>query len=269
MCVNILTFLIAICLFSFSSNIFAKQTGKIAIIIDDVGYNIQDKKLLTLPPNITFAILPFTPFSQEIANQAEQQDRNILLHLPMQAHANNHLLGAGALTNDMSKQQVQDKLNTAFNELPTAIGVNNHMGSELTEQITVMDWVMEALSKRGLFFVDSRTSAESIAEKSAVKAGLPALRRHIFLDNIKTKEAMNKQFQQAIKHSQESDYTIIIAHPYPETLHYLTERLNNKDKEFQLIPLTELIPEELNLLLKQKKVQYQQTNLNLSNKHNI
>jgi len=243
---------------SYSNTSLAKPVGSIAIIIDDMGYNRNNQAFLKLPKSITFAILPYTPFSQTLANSAQQQNREIILHIPMQAHSHNHLLGKGALMEEMTKQDHQHSLHEALLELPNAIGVNNHMGSQLTEDKQAMQWTMELLSKQGLFFVDSFTSADSVAETSAVNAGLPGLRRNIFLDNIRTQQAMNKQFNKAIKHSHQSanPHTIIIAHPYPETLAYLSQRLAAENPDFQLVKLSQLLSNKQRIFLDNKKVQY-------------
>ena len=258
--INIITkLLISACLFIVSTNVYA--IGKIAIIIDDMGNNLHNQAFLDLPKNVAFSILPFTPFSKKIAYSAHQQNREVLLHIPMQAHSHNHLLGEGALTSEMTKQEHQQQLSDALDVIPYAIGVNNHMGSQLTEDGRIMQWTMSLLYNQGLFFVDSFTSVQSVAERSAVAAGLPDLRRHVFLDNVRTPEAMEKQFQAAIQHSIKSPYTIIIAHSYPETLLYLSQRLATIDESYQLTPLKDLISIEERVILLLKKVQYYQQNL--------
>lgn len=253
-----LAFIYAYC-FSFSSN--AKAIGKIAIIIDDIGNNQYHQSFSTLPQHITFSILPFTPYAKKIANSAHQKKREVLVHIPMQAYSHNNLLGKGALTQRMTKQEHQETLQASLMAVPYAIGVNNHMGSKLTEKILPMRWTMELLYQQGFFFVDSRTSNHSIAESSAIIAGLPALRRHVFLDNERTQEAMEKRFQEAIKHSHQSLHTIIIAHPYPETLQYLSQRLAKPNKAYQLVKLSQLISVKQRITLQRKKVEYQQVSL--------
>ncbi|TEW53544.1 divergent polysaccharide deacetylase family protein [Psychromonas sp. RZ22] len=257
---NIISKLIFIFAYLFACSVsHATTVGKITIIIDDIGNNRHDQAFLTLPQPITLAILPFTPFAKNIANSAYQQKREVLLHIPMQAHSHNNLLGAGALTQEMTKQTFTKTLNNALIAIPHAIGVNNHMGSQLTEEVAPMRWTMELLSQQGLFFIDSRTTAKTIAESSATTAGLPALRRHIFLDNIRTQEAMDKQFQLAIQHSKKYPYTIVIAHPYPETLQYLTDHFSLTDNTYQLVTVSQLISEKQRTALQEKRVEYQQT----------
>lgn len=235
------------------------SAGKIAIIIDDMGYNHHNKDFLTLPQSVTFAILPFTPFAQKLAHAAHQQHRDVILHMPMQAHSHNHLLGDGALMNNMTKPELEQAVNLALSQLPYAIGVNSHMGSQLTESEPPMQWIMQLLFKRGLFFIDSLTTSKSVAEKQAIQAGLPGLKRSVFLDNVRTSVAMEKQFQQAIKHSHNNN-TIIIAHPYPETLTFLSQRLAKPSESFQLVTLSQLITDQQQALLKTQRIKYEQSN---------
>ena len=245
-------------LFSNATNALA--IGKLVIIIDDIGNNKNNQAFLKLPKNVIFSILPFTPYAKSLARAAHQQHREVLLHIPMQAHSHNHLLGKGALTEEMDKQTHQQQLIDSLKVVPYAVGANNHMGSQLTENLTAMQWTMEMLFQQGLFFVDSFTSAKSVAQTAALTAGLPALRRHIFLDNVRTQAAMEKQFRTAIKHSMHSPYTILIAHPYPETLQYLAQRLALSEQDYQLVPLRQLIPLKERVILLLKKVQYYQQN---------
>lgn len=235
--------------------------GKIAIIIDDIGNSYHDQAFTALPKGVGFAILPFTPYAKKIAYAAHQQQRELLLHIPMAAKTHNHLLGEGALTPHMSKLEYEHTLIKALADVPHITGANNHMGSELTEHPLPMKWTMELLFQQGLFFLDSRTTGNSLAESSAVVAGLPAFRRHVFLDNIRTAEAMEVQFKKAIKHSEQSDYSIIIAHPYPETLRFLSQRLKQADQGYRLVTLTELMPEKARIALQHKKLEYQQKEL--------
>ena len=245
-------------LFITATNVSA--IGKLVIIIDDIGNNKNNQAFLKLPKNVIFSILPFTPFSKSLARAAHQQHREVLLHIPMQAHSHNHLLGKGALIEEMDKQTLQQQLIDSLKVIPHAVGANNHMGSQLTENQTAMQWTMELLYQQGLFFVDSFTSANSVAQVAALNAGLPAMRRHIFLDNVRTQAAMEKQFKAAIEHSLHSPYTILIAHPYPETLQYLSQRLALPEQDYQLVPLRQLIPLKERVVLLLKKIQYYQQN---------
>lgn len=241
----------------------AEKSARLSIVLDDMGYNLSDFKALSLPREITFSILPFTPLGKRIAEQAHLQGRNLLLHIPMQAKSDNSKLGKGALMADMQEKEFKARLKRALHYLPYAQGINNHMGSTLTEQIEPMRWTMEVLQAQGLYFLDSRTSTQTIAESTAKISGIPTLRRHIFLDNIKTAQAMNAQLQRAIRLTQKNNAVVIIAHPYPETLRFLQQKFNKPIANIKLIALNELIPKAQRLAMAQKKSEFQQAN-NLS-----
>ena len=246
-----------------SPSCFAEKVGALSIILDDMGYNLSDFQALSLPKEITFSILPYTPQGKRIAERAHLQGRELLLHVPMQAKSNNDKLGKGALMADMQEKEFKAQLKRSLHTLPYVQGINNHMGSTLTEQIEPMRWTMEVLQAQGLYFLDSRTTTQTVAESTAKILGIPALRRHVFLDNIKTEQAMNKQLQLAIRLSQDNKAVVIIAHPYPETLRFLQQKFNNPTTRIKLIALNQLIPKAQRLAMAQKKSEIQQAN-NLS-----
>ena len=239
---------------------FAEKIGALSIVLDDLGYNLNDFQALSLPKEITFSILPYTPQGKHLAEKAHQQGRELLLHVPMQAKSNNNKLGKGALMLDMQEKEFKAVLKRSLHYLPYAQGINNHMGSTLTEQIKPMRWTMEVLQAQGLYFLDSRTTTQTIAESTAKILGIPALRRHVFLDNIKTEQAMNKQLQLAIRLSQHNKAVVIIAHPYPETLRFLQQKFNKPTANFKLISLNRLIPEAQRLAMAQKRSEFHQAN---------
>jgi polysaccharide deacetylase 2 family uncharacterized protein YibQ len=232
---------------------FAKQPIQLAIVLDDIGNSQHDLQALKLPAEITFAILPYTPLSKKIAQLALKQDRELLLHVPMEAKSHNDKLGKGALMLNMQESEFKAELHKALHYLPDATGINNHMGSTLTEHATQMQWTMDVLNKEGLYFLDSRTTAQTIAESTAKILGIPALRRHVFLDNIKTNEAMEKQFQQAISIGESNISVVIIAHPYPETIQFLADKFKQVNTQIELVSLQELLPQSARLAMAKKR----------------
>lgn len=238
----------------------ASSPIKLAIVLDDIGNSLHDFKALQLPIEITFAILPYTPHARNIADRSLEQNRELLLHVPMQAKAHNDKLGKGALMLDMQETEFKAELNKALQYLPDATGINNHMGSTLTEHATQMQWTMDVLDKQGLYFLDSRTTAKTIAESTAKILGIPALRRHVFLDNIKTDEAMEKQFQQALSLGKQSVSVVIIAHPYPETIRFLSDKFKQENTQIELVPLQALLPQSARLAMAKKRNERQQVN---------
>jgi len=233
---------------------------KMAIVLDDIGNSQYDLQALNLPPEITFAILPYTPHAKKIAKLASRQNRELLLHMPMQAKSKNKQLGKGALLLNMQEQEFKDTLNNALNYLPDATGISNHMGSALTEHVKSMQWTMDTLHQHALYFLDSRTTAQTIAEYRAKMSAIPALRRHVFLDNITSKEAMEKQLSHAIEIGRKRSAVIIIAHPYPTTIQFLNEKFNQQPTEVQLVALQTLLSDSERFALAKKRSQLQQVN---------
>ncbi|KZN67938.1 divergent polysaccharide deacetylase family protein [Pseudoalteromonas luteoviolacea] len=217
---------------------YAKQ---IAIVIDDIGNHQRDLAFLSLPGQLTYAVLPHTPFSQHFAYHAAKQNKEIILHIPMQA-LNGKALGPGGLTLDMPKWQLQRTLGHALASLPHVKGVNNHMGSALTQYDEPMKWTMEVLKKRALYFLDSRTTPYSQAQKMANLYGVDNIARHVFLDNELQFEQLQSQLVALKAIAQEQGYAIGIAHPYPETQQFLLQALQDLAAEgFELVPLSTLL----------------------------
>lgn len=219
------------------------QEGQVAIIIDDIGYRKSDAAALDLPGNISYAILPHTPYGKVLAQQAHDQKNDVILHIPMEAQ-NGKALGPGALTTSMNESTIRQRLHAAFAEVPFAIGINNHMGSKLTKLYQPMAWTMQFLKDRNLIFVDSMTTSQSQAKDVAKRFGVPNLQRHVFLDNQLDHAYIHKQFLQLIKYAQSNDSVVAIAHPHPETIASLTKLLPLlAENNIALMPLSSLLPQ--------------------------
>ncbi len=219
------------------------NTAQVAIIIDDIGYRQSDKAVLTLPNNITLSVLPHTPLGNSVARTAHERGYEVILHLPMHA-LNGKKLGPGGITNDMSETDIKQTINQAFNTVPFAKGVNNHMGSLLTQLDDPMLWVMKILKQKQLYFVDSMTTRFTKAGSTAEKLGIPQLKRQIFLDNNLSQSALNKQFEHLIALAHRQGQVVAIAHPFPETIRYLKLNLPRLQREgISLVKTSELLPE--------------------------
>lgn len=221
-----------------------KPKARVAVIIDDVGNSRQDSSVLTINSPLTLAILPHTPQAAKIATAAGHANKEVIAHLPMQAHSGNKL-GPGGLTLAMSQTEFQATVAEALASLPTAVGVNNHMGSLLTEQQQPMQWLMQELSARKLYFVDSRTSLATVAEQTALAAGIPTSRRHVFLDNSASEENLNGQFDQLIRYALKHGEAIAIGHPHPATITMLKQRLPELARlGIEVVPMSELLVQQ-------------------------
>ena len=151
-------------------------------------------------------------------------------------------LDEGALTSDMNRQQLVAVLRQGLAALPDAIGVNNHMGSLLTQQAAPMHWLMAELDQQQLFFVDSRTSADSLAFAIAQDYSLPSLKRDVFLDHQRNSGFIESQFQQLLNIAKKRGRAIGIGHPYPETLAVLEKHLPLlKQQGVELVTISALL----------------------------
>ncbi|MEI6893196.1 MAG: divergent polysaccharide deacetylase family protein [Colwellia sp.] len=216
------------------------QTTRVAIVIDDMGYRYTDKKALTLPGEITYSFLPHTTYGKKLAIQAKKANHDILIHIPMESE-NRKYLGPGALTSDMNEQEIRQSLTKSFAEIPFAIGMNNHMGSYLTQLYQPMAWTMIFLKQNNLFFLDSKTSLKSKAKQAAIDYNVPVKTRHIFLDNELTESYINEQFLKLVRFSQQHQTAIAIAHPHPETITMLNKLIPTlASHHIELVPLSSL-----------------------------
>ena len=214
--------------------------NKVAIVIDDIGNSKSDLRAALLPGNISFAVLPYTPYARAFALRAHHQKKQVLLHMPMEAIENSRP-GPGVVTADMTSTQIKLQLVNALDSIPYVAGVNNHMGSKLTQLAVPMQAIMETLASRQLFFIDSRTSEFSVAEQIAGEFGVKSSRRHVFLDNEVNERYLQQQFNQLLRMARQNGQAIGIAHPYPETLSFLQQHLPQlKKQRIELVFVSEL-----------------------------
>jgi|GEM_PF-379097 len=201
------------------------KQASITIIIDDIGNNLRHgQRALELPGAVTYSFLPFTPFSKRLAKQAHQQGKEIMLHLPMD-NSHGRPLGPGGLTFKQDRPQYEQQLNSAIAAIPYVSGINNHMGSRLTANTERMQWLMQSLQHYPLYFVDSRTSADSVAATTSLKLKIPTLERNVFLDHVQSTEFIDRQFKRLVKIALKKGSAVAIGHPYPSTLSYLEKVL--------------------------------------------
>lgn len=203
----------------------------IAIIIDDMGHNLEEgERLAALEQPLTLAFLPWRRHTLRLARLAHSRNKEIMLHAPM-ANTHNFDLGPGGLTADMDEQTMTLTLRRALQSIPYVQGVNNHMGSLLTQQLRAMDWVMKELNRYPIYFVDSRTIASSVAGDVARAYSIPSVTRDVFLDHEQTEEFVHRQFRLLIKRARENGTAVAIGHPHKVTVDYLEKHLPLLDQE--------------------------------------
>ncbi|WP_040475002.1 divergent polysaccharide deacetylase family protein [Marinobacter gelidimuriae] len=203
----------------------------IAIIIDDMGHNrLEGERLARLEQPLTLSFLPYRRHTVELAKLSHSLNKEIMLHAPM-ANTQHFGLGPGGLTEDMDQAQLTRTLRRALQSVPHVQGVNNHMGSLLTQRLQPMDWVMTELGQYPLYFVDSRTIASSIAGDVARAHRIPSFTRDVFLDHEQTEEFIDRQFKLLIQRARQQGTAIAIGHPHKITVDYLEKHLPLLDEQ--------------------------------------
>jgi hypothetical protein len=197
----------------------------VAIIIDDMGHHLQrGREALALPGRLTFAVIPFSAHSRPLARAAQAGGKEVMLHAPMST-LNNTPLGRNGLTAELSREEFLRNLRLALDDVPQAEGVNNHMGSDLTQRRQQMAWLMQELRWRDLYFVDSRTSDRTVAATVAGEFNVPNLSRQVFLDNDTNADAIAERFDVLVNRAKREGLGIAIGHPYRATINYLKRAL--------------------------------------------
>lgn len=219
------------------------ETPVISIIIDDMGSeDSRGTRAIKLPGSIAYSFLPHTPYTLQLAKLAHSYNKEVLLHLPMES-IKNHALGPGGLSLDMNRNEFVQTLQKDLESVPHVTGINNHMGSLLTRHPGHMMWLMQEIHRNGeLFFVDSRTTSDTVALKVAGENGIPSIPRNIFLDHVRDIKAINKEFDRMIEHARKTGTALAIGHPYTETLSVLEKRLLElEDLHIKLVPVSDMI----------------------------
>lgn len=193
-------------------------TGSLYLVIDDVGYDLdQLKTYLELPIPMTFALLPGLEHSQSAQAMIDDRGAEMILHQPIEPVGDQDP-GPGALYVGMPPEELRNTINRNLDQLPKVIGVNNHMGSRGTADPQLMEAVFTVLKGRNLFFLDSRTTAETVAPTMAEKTGLPFSERHVFLDNVEEQVEIEKALKAALEISRRQGYAVMIGHVWSREL---------------------------------------------------
>lgn len=204
---------------------------RLAIILDDVGGDpTVVPQIFALHYRLTLSILPNHAHSSEIAKEAHQRGYQVMLHLPMES-VRGETAEASELRRGMTSSQVSDELSSMLQTVPYAAGVNNHQGSLATSDAQLMAELMPLLRKHQLFFIDSRTTAATVAYDAAESAGVRCAFRNVpFLDDVQDMGAVRRQLELAGKEAREKGQGIAIGHPHPVTLRALAEFLPEAEK---------------------------------------
>jgi len=218
------------------------QEGRVAIVIDDLGPNLKHaERLLDLDRHLTLAVIPWQIHSEEILQRASETGAEAILHQPMEAHHEEGSGMPGMLYLRMSDREIRETLAKNLDAYAVVAGMNNHMGSALTEDERALGVVFQVLRERGLYFLDSRTSAQTVGKKLARVEGLPFFERDVFLDNESDHDYMAGMWDRFIGEARTRGYAVLIAHGRTESIDFLAARLPELGRDgFRLVRLSEL-----------------------------
>ncbi|MEX0976527.1 MAG: divergent polysaccharide deacetylase family protein [Woeseia sp.] len=216
---------------------------RIAIIMDDFGYQLAaGRRGVNLPGPVACAVLPQTPRAALLAEAAHAAGKEVLMHLPLQA-VGEQVAEPGGIVLDMSREQLAQAFAGNLASIPHVIGVNTHRGSLLTRHPGHMHWLMQEIDARGdLIFIDSYTTADSIALQLALESGVPAVRRDVFLDPGAAPATVEREFARLKKLARVRGMAVGIGHLYPATLTLLERELPRLASEgIELVSISDYV----------------------------
>ena len=201
--------------------------GVIGLIIDDFGYRNDhvSNGFLQLPGKLTYAIIPGHDYSQLFSKKAYDAGYEIIVHLPMENIGKTYGEEEYVLMSYFQDDEIKNRINKAFDYLPESIGLNNHQGSRGTADSRVMTLVAGVIKEKKKFFIDSRTTNNSLAETTMRKYGVPTNKRDVFLDNELDEEKIKIQLLELADVSEEKGIAIGIGHVKPQTLNVLAKEI--------------------------------------------
>ncbi len=223
-----------------------EKLGKIALVIDDWGYNLKNRNFITDNDfHVTISILPFKPFSTQIAQLAFHKQKDIIIHMPMEPqNKENYGLEENTLLTSMDKKTIIRLMDEAFDCVPYAKGMSNHMGSKATQDLKLVRIVMEYLKKKNLFFLDSCVTPHSVCKNLAKKFRVGFAGRDVFIDNDNDSSSIKEQLFKLAQIAKRRGVAIGIGHDRPNTIAVLREMIPRLEEEgYQFVNLSEIVEE--------------------------
>jgi len=200
---------------------------RLAIVLDDAGNAPGPVATIArLPDQIAIAVLPNAQYSAEVARALAATGRELLVHMPMEPlPGEGPGPGPGAVEVGLPASEIRGRVERALAVVDGARGLNNHMGSRATADVAAMRAVMEVLDAHDMYFLDSRTTSDTVAEKTAIEEGLPTLRRDVFLDVVAEPEAIRRALREAVAKARSAGRAVAIGHVHPLTMEVLLAEL--------------------------------------------
>lgn len=216
---------------------------KVAIVMDDFGYNLNDlKTLFAIPEPITISILPEEKYSKKVALEATAAGKEVILHLPLEPHRKDVTEEKDTIRTGMSEKEIISHLKKEIATVPGLKGMNNHMGSKSTEEKPLMTTILTYLKNNGLYFMDSMTSERSVCREVAAATGIRFARRDMFLDNINSQEKIEMELSDLEKLAFRKGKAIAICHDRKTTIVTLSKAMPDMERDgIKFVSLSELV----------------------------
>jgi uncharacterized protein len=241
--------LVYILFFMHFNAVSATQMPKkeLAIVIDDFGNNMKGtEEMLNLPIPLTVAVMPFLSTTEQDARLAHEKGHEVIVHLPLEPKkGKKSWLGPGAITTDLSDEEIHRRVTNAIKNVPYAVGMNHHMGSKVTEDERIMRIILEVCKEYGLYYLDSKTASKSVIPKLAEELSVPYLENHLFIDHMYSEQHINRQASKLSKQLNEYEQLIAIGHvgiTGDKVVRALKTYIPDYQKKAQIVPLSDLIP---------------------------
>lgn len=216
---------------------------KIVIIIDDMGVSPRlSNQVIDLPAPLTLAFLPYASGLPAMTERAKERGHELMIHMPMEPMNGDLDVGSIAIKEAMSEDIIAQNLEKAFDAFEGEVGMNNHMGSRVTQNQTIMNQVMKSLLNKDLFFVDSITIQSSVAGQTAADFGLKYAERDVFLDHEETDMFVQNSLKRLEDIAEQRGYAIAIGHPKAVTIRNLKAWIPTlKERGFEIIPVSRVV----------------------------
>ncbi|RIX59390.1 divergent polysaccharide deacetylase family protein [Paenibacillus nanensis] len=232
-----------------SANVYGQEdmsSRTVAIVIDDFGNGMTGtEEMLKLPVKFTAAVMPFMPTTKQDAEAAHKLGHDVIVHMPMEPNkGKKKWLGPGALTSDLTDEEIRKRVEAAIADVPYAIGMNNHMGSKITADERIMRIVLTVCKEHGLFFLDSRTTYKTVIPKIAEEVGVPLVSNDVFLDDVYTEQHISKQISLLRKLLETNGRCVTIGHvgpPGKKTASVLKQSIPEMESVATFVKLSDMV----------------------------
>jgi uncharacterized protein len=246
--IKILSLILLFFSFTASSPSLAEPEPKktLAIVIDDFGNDMKGTSdMLSLPIPLTIAVMPFLPTTKQDAELAYDKGHEVIVHMPMEPkRGKKSWLGPGAITTDLSDEEIRNRIEKAIDDVPFAVGMNHHMGSKVTEDERIMRIILEVCKERNLYYLDSKTAENSVIPKLAKELSVPYLENELFFDHVYSEQHIYRQASKIVDYLRKHEQIIAIGHvgiTGDRVVSALKTYIPEYEKEAELVTLSELI----------------------------